>query len=137
MLSSFRVIHSYIIINQMNDFTFQERANNKSNYQQSTITTPDPFGRNNDEEYSNENNVSDLNCDSTLSNYALRNTSGMQRMNHNDQNADCVGLQNIELIPPPTYNEATISSSIPASEVTFLNHDSLLSNCLLVPMGFK
>ena len=49
----------------------------------------------------------------------------MQRMNHNDQNADCVGLQNIELIPPPTYSEATISSSIPASEVMFSYHDSL------------
>ena len=120
MPSSFRGIYSYIITDEMNDFTFQERANNKSNNKQSTITTPDHFGRNNDEEVSNENNVSNLNCDSTLSNYALRNSSSMQRMNHNEQNADCVGLQNIELIPPPTYNEATIPSSFPASEVIFL-----------------
>ena len=115
MPSSFILINSCIITDQMNDFTFQERANNK----QSTITTPDHFGRNNDEEVSNENNVSNINCDSTLSNYALRNSSSMQRMNHNEQNADCVGLQNIELIPPPTYNEATIPSSFPASEVIF------------------
>ena len=119
--SSFILMYSCIIADQMNDFTFQERANNK----QSTITTPDHYARNNDEEVSNENNVSNLNCDSTLTNYALRNSSSMQRMNHNDQNADCVGLQNVELIPPPTYNEATIPSSIPASEVIFCDFDSL------------
>ena len=44
----------------------------------------------------------------------------MGSVNHDNQNSDCVGLQNIEIIPPPTYNEATSSPSILVPEVLYL-----------------
>ena len=103
----------------MNYFIFLERANNGSKYKQSSLTTPDNFGRNKEAEISNKDKINSLNNDSTLSNSSSKKALSMQRINHTTQNSDCVGLQNVELIPPPTYNEATFSPNLEASEVKF------------------
>ena len=41
----------------------------------------------------------------------------MQSMNHSIQSIDCARVQNIELIAPPTYNEATTPPAVKDTEV--------------------
>ena len=98
----------------MNFRTCQQLKN-----KQSSLATPDRGGRHKEEDISKSNKNVDHNHDSTLSpnNSLSINVSNMQSVNHNNQNSDCVGLQNIEIIPPPTYNEATSSSSVLIPEV--------------------
>ena len=43
--------------------------------------------------------------------------SNMQNTNHSNQGVECERVQNVELIPPPSYNEATSSPTTRVTEV--------------------